>query len=105
MPESSSRTPLVLGATLLAGLLGLVLWCGGALGAVYFGLYVLALLPGLPVGWRLFGRRQPAGWIAGGLIGYSLTALAFWVPIRFGAARPSSFVIAWLLAAAAVWLL
>jgi hypothetical protein len=95
----------VLSATLLAALLGLVLWCGGLAGAAYFGLYLLALLPGLPIGWRLFGRGQPAGWIAGALIGYGLTALAFWVPIRFGAARPSSFLIVVAATGAAVWLL
>ena len=105
MGESRFTAPLVLSATLLAALLGLVLWCGGLAGAAYFGLYLLALLPGLPIGWRLFGRGQPAGWIAGALIGYGLTALAFWVPIRFGAARPSSFLIAWLTTGAAVWLL
>lgn len=105
MSGPPSRAPLTLSATLLTGLLGLVLWCGGVPGAVYFGLYVLALLPGLPLGWRLLGRDQPAGWIAGALIGYASTALAFWVPIRFGAARPSSFLIAWFVLAMAVWLL
>ncbi len=105
MSESRSRAPLVLSATLLAALLGLVLWCGGLAGAAYFGLYLLALLPGLPIGWRLFGRGQPAGWIAGALIGYGLTALAFWLPIRVGAARPSSFLIVWLATGAVVWLL
>ncbi len=97
--------PLVLSATLLPVLLGLVLWCGGLAGVAYFGLYLLALLPGLPIGWRLFGRGQPAGWIAGALIGYGLTALAFWLPIRFGAARSSSFLIVWLATGAVVWLL
>ena len=56
MGESRFTAPLVLSATLLAALLGLVLWCGGLAGAAYFGLYLLALLPGLPIGWRLFGR-------------------------------------------------
>ena len=97
MGESRFRAPLELSATLLAALLGLVLWCGGIAGVAYFGLYLLALLPGLPIGWRLFGRGQPAGWIAGALIGYGLTALAFWVPIRMLSREldlgvPSSFL-------------
>jgi hypothetical protein len=105
MAEPRVQAPAVLGATLSAVLLGLVFWCGGARGAAYFALYLLALLPGLPIGWRLFGRDQPAGWIAGALIGYSLTALAFWLPIRFGAARPSSFLMAWLATGVVLWLI
>ena len=37
-------------------------------------------LPGLPIGFLLFGRRHAAGWIAGALIGYGLSALVLWVP-------------------------
>ena len=32
--------------------------------------------PGLPVGWRLLGRRHVAGWAAGVLVGYAFTSLA-----------------------------
>ena len=49
--------------------------------------YLLALVPGLPVGFALFGRRQAAGWIAGGLIGYVLTAVALWIAIAAGVPR------------------
>ncbi len=75
----------------------LVAWCGGARGLAYFVLYLLTLLPGLPIGWRLFGREQPAGWVAGALIGYGLTCVALWVPLRLGAATTPAFVFAWLL--------
>jgi len=104
MSEPRPYTPNILGVTLFAALLGLVLWCGGVEGALYLGLYVLALLPGLPIGWRLFGRDQPAGWIAGALIGYGVTALAFWLSIRLGAVRPSSFLTIWLAILVVAWL-
>jgi len=36
-------------------------------------IYAIALIAGLPLGLALFGRRHPAAWIAGGVIGYALT--------------------------------
>lgn len=71
--------------------------------AIYVVLYLLVCLPGLPVGWRIFGRRQPLGWVAGAFAGYALSALAFWVPARLGAAHPIAFAVAWLLLARLVW--
>ena len=73
-------------------------------GLVYLAVYLLALLPGLPLGLALFGRRQAAGWIAGGLLGYVLTALAIWAPIRLGVPTTLWFVIAWLVVTALAWL-
>ncbi len=90
-------------ATLTLSVAGLVLWYGGLAGVAYAGLYVLALVPGLPIGWRLFGRDQPAGWVAGAVVGYGLTALALWVPIRIAVAGPLTFGGAWLLLTAVVW--
>ena len=43
---------------------------------VYAVLYALAVVPGLPLGIALFGRRHPAAWIGGALLGYGLTQLA-----------------------------
>ena len=37
----------------------------GAAGLAYAGAYLLATLPGWPLGWRLFGHRHAGGWIAG----------------------------------------
>ena len=54
----------------------------GATGYLYVLLYGSALTMGLPIGFALFGRRHPAAWIAGGLMGYAGTALALWVPSR-----------------------
>ncbi len=92
------RLVLLLGAIVVA----LTLWFGGPRGLLYLALYLLALAPGLPAGWRLFGKA-PAGWVAGAVIGYGLTALALWVPIRLGVPHPIAFVIAWLVACGIVW--
>ncbi len=45
-------------------------------------------LPGLPLGWRLFGRRHPAGWMTGGLIGYATTGALLWAALAAGLHRP-----------------
>jgi hypothetical protein len=67
--------------------------------------YLLAVMPGLPLGFALFGRRHAAGWIAGGLFGYMLTALAIWAPIRAGVPSAVTFAIAWLIVAALAFVL
>jgi hypothetical protein len=72
---------------------------------VYAAIYLLALAPGLPLGFALFGRRHAAGWIAGGLFGYVLTSLAAWAAIRGGMASAPGFAIAWLVVGALGWLL
>ena len=46
--------------------------------------YALAAAIGLPLGFKLFGRHQPAGWVAGALIGYVLTAFGLWAAIAAG---------------------
>src|SRR4029450_10275984 len=46
-------------------------------------LYLLATLPGWPLGRVLFGRH-PAGWVFGALLGYGLTCVAFWVVLELG---------------------
>lgn len=68
---------------------------GGPSGVGYAVLFVLATVPGWPVGRALFGRAHPARWIAGGLVGYGLTTVALWVPLAVH--RPSwpAFVLAW----------
>lgn len=103
MTRSRVSVMLVLWGTLATLLMALAAWFGGARGVAYLGLYGLALLPGLPIGWRLFGRRHPAGWVSGALIGYGLTALAFWVPIRLGMPGAITFGLAWALLMVALW--
>ena len=67
--------------------------------------YAAAAVPGLPAGWRLFGRDHPAGWIAGALLGYAATAGAVWAAIRAGIPSAPAFVAAWALLCVAAWLL
>jgi len=93
----------VLATALALSIAALVFWFGGPAGVLYTGLYVLSLAPGLPLGWWLFGRRHVAGWAAGAMVGYAMTSLALWVPIRLGAASAAAFVAAWVTASAAAW--
>lgn len=67
-------------------------------------LYAAAGLSGLPFGFRLFGRRHPAGWVAGALIGYALTAIALWAVIRSGSPSFWTFVAGWAIVSALVWI-
>jgi len=90
--------------TLAAVLLGLSWLLGhGAAGPFYLLLFAVWLVPGLPVGWCLFGIRHPAGWMAGAILGYPITALAFWAPLVAGWASVPVFVLSWCVVTAAIW--
>jgi hypothetical protein len=82
-----------------AGTLAFMLGGPGALG--YVALFVLAAAPGWPVGWALFGRRHAAGWVAGSLIGYVLSAWGLWAAARLGGDSASDFAAAWVVLCAA----
>lgn len=91
-------------AILVLGLLGLAAALGGPIsGTLYLVVYALWLLPGIPLGVALFGARHPVGWIAGAVLGYALTALAFWVPIALGIANGWSFAASWIAITIAAW--
>ena len=76
--------------------LAAVLWmASGVAGLLYIPLYALAVLPGLPLGFALFGRRHGAGWIAGALLGYGLTQLTIWAVIVSGYTPGLLAVAAW----------
>src|SRR5262249_21750322 len=64
----------------------------------YAVLLVLALASGLPVGFRLFGRRHAAGWIAGAILGYGLASLAAWLGRIVIPESNAAVVVLWLLA-------
>lgn len=68
---------------------------GGLAGLGYAAIFILATVPGWPVGRALFGRTHPARWIAGGLLGYGLTTVALWVPLAAGQAWWLPFVLSW----------
>jgi hypothetical protein len=76
---------------------------GGPGGLLYAVIYALAVVPGLPVGFALFGREHPAGLVAGALIGYVLTAVGIWASIAAGVPSAATFVVAWLALAIAAW--
>ena len=70
----------------------------------YVPLYVLAALPGWPLGRMLFGRH-PASWVFGALAGYGLTCIAFWAVIAAGIPSAMAFAVAWALLCGAIWML
>ncbi len=76
--------------------LAAVIVAHGAAGLLYVLIFALAAVPGLPLGFTLFGSRQPAGWIAGALLGYVLTSFAIWVPIAVGRPSRAAFALVWL---------
>ena len=57
----------------LVAILAFVL--GGWPGVAHVLVYVAATIPGWPIGFRTFGRRHAAGWVAGSLLGYAITCL------------------------------
>ena len=73
----------------------------GTSGLLYALLFALALVPGLPIGWRMFGRRHGGGWIVGAALGYFLTTIGLWAAIALHAASTPGFAVAWLAAVAA----
>ena len=93
-------------STVLAASTLLLSWrlAGGASGWAYVLIYVLSCVPGLPLGFALFGRHHPAGWIAGALAGYAVTALALWVPVQLRMPVASAFALTWMTAAILVYL-
>lgn len=101
------RSVKILAATLGLAVLASAWLFGEWRGLADLAVYLLALAPGLPLGFWLFGRRHLAGWIAGALTGYALTALAFTLVIKAGLAglaTPAPFAAAWvLLTIVSVW--
>lgn len=80
---------------LLVSALGwLVALLAGAHGFLYVALLLLACLPGLPVGFVLFGRHHAAGWIAGMVLGYAITALACWAVVYARVPSTAAFILA-----------
>jgi hypothetical protein len=81
-------------------------WAIGGTGAwIYLLVYGAALVPGLPLGFALFGRNHAAGWIAAAVVGYALTAFAIWAPIAAHAPSSVAFVASWALLSVLAWLL
>src|SRR5205823_1839978 len=91
-------------ASVLAAALVLVIVLASGIGGLLYGvLYAVTLVPGLPVGFALFGRRHGAGWIAGAALGYFITTLALWLAIALGLPSILTFIAGWMLALALTW--
>ena len=108
-PQTSRSRIAGLGHRALGAAGALTLLCAwivgdGLAGPIYVIVYALAAVPGLPLGFLLFGPRHPAGWITGVLFGYVLTALAIWLCIVIGAPSPVAITAACAAMAAAPWL-
>ena len=95
----------VLASLLALSTVAVVGACGGVHALAYLMILGLALLPGLPIGFRFFGKRHGAGWIIGALLGYFLTSLCLWLVIASGRPRAWLFVLTWVgTMAVAAWL-
>jgi len=77
----------------------------GAAAWLYLVIYLLALVPGVPLGFALFGRDHAGGWIAAAVIGYALTVFAVWAPIAAHAPSAVAFVLSWAIVTAVSWFL
>ena len=84
------------------GIVGVII--AGPWALAYIPLYVLATLPGWPVGRALFGRH-PVAWIAGALLGYAITCVALWAVLALHVASAVAFFLVWAAVSAAMWLL
>jgi hypothetical protein len=84
-------------------LLGSAWLIGGAGAWMYLLIYLLALVPGVPIGFALFGRHHAGGWIAAAVIGYALTAFAMWAPIAGHIPSLLTFVMSWAVVSALAW--
>jgi hypothetical protein len=86
------RSPATLWLALGALVLTSVWAVGQGPGALLFPLvYAALVLPGVPLGFALFGRRHPAGWIAGAILGYALAVLGIWAAAAIGMAGGRGF--------------
>jgi hypothetical protein len=86
-----------------AAFAGLIPWVAGLGGLAYVPFWLLAALPGVPVGLSLAGRHA-FGWVAGLAIGYSTSCLVVWALIVSGGMSPLAMAAAWAIEVAGLWL-
>lgn len=70
----------------------------------YFALLLVTAVPGLPLGFALFGKRHFVGLLTGAALGYAITSLAWWAVVFFGHASSTwAFVDGWVVATLLSW--
>ena len=95
-PAASDASAATMAAAALAAATGGAAWAiAGAAGLAYATVVALGAAAGLPWGWRLFGRRHAAGWLAGLALGYAEIGLLWWAVCVEGGAGPGAAVAAW----------
>ena len=88
----------LLSLALALGIAIVLLVLGGTRAAAYAALFLLAVAPGLPLGFVLFGRRHAGGWIAGALLGYAASCLVVWLAVFTHHGSALVFSLLWLAA-------
>lgn len=76
---------------------------GKGAGLVYLLIYVAATVPGLPLGFALFGRAHAFGWVTGALIGYALSCVTIWAVQMGRAPSTLALVMGWAVVTALTW--
>ncbi len=91
-------------AVVLGVAIAALIWAiAGPYGFVYAAIYLLASMPGWPIGFILAGPTHPVAWIVGALVGYGLTAFSLWCAIELGGTTYPAFGAAWAALSLATW--
>ena len=90
--------------TAAAAMAGLIAWVAGVPGVLYAPVWLLASLPGVPLG-RALTDRHAFGWVFGLALGYATTCLVIWALIAAGVIGPVTLAGAWLIELVVLWLL
>jgi hypothetical protein len=93
-----SRPVALAGAALALSVAAVLAFLGGAAAFSYFGVFLLATIPGLPLGFLLFGRRHLGGWITGTLLGYATSSFVIWLAMYTRHRSPTVVTLLWLAA-------
>jgi hypothetical protein len=85
-----------------AAIAALIPWVAGLTGLAYAPFWILASVPGVPVGLALAGRH-PFGWVAGLALGYTISCLTVWGLIATGLISATTLVAAWAVQSSLLW--
>ena len=85
-----------------AAIAALIPWVAGVPGLAYAPFWMLASVPGVPVGLALAGR-QPFGWVAGLALGYTTSCLTVWALVATGLISATTLIAAWAVQTVFLW--